>query len=452
MAGSRQLDSWGRVRRARRVGVPVVSRDEPLPASPEGTTLLPYGLGRSYGDSCLNDDGALLLTRGLDRLISFDRATGVVRCESGVTLAQVLHLALPQGWFLPVTPGTKFVTLGGAIANDVHGKNHHAAGTLGRYVRAFELLRSDGSRLLCTPEQNAEWFGATIGGLGLTGLITWAELQLRPVANGFIEAESVKFGSLDEFFAINRESEASFEYTVAWVDCLARGASLGRGLYNRGNHAPVQLDQLAFPRLPRKLSVPIDLPSFAMTRPFIQAFNTLYFHKQRRRITRGLQSFEPFFYPLDAVLDWNRIYGSRGFFQYQFVVPHGDSHDVVREIFTRIAHSGQGSFLAVLKTFGDLPSPGWLSFPRPGVTLALDFPNRGGMTLDLFDDLDRIVLSAGGAVYPAKDARMSAASFRRFFPQWEKLVPYVDPRFSSGFWKRVTEERAVSTPPLLAAS
>ncbi len=432
------IESWGRIPTVRQVPTGLEWRDQVFPAIPPELSVLPHGLGRSYGDSCLNDGNALLLTRRLDRFISFDRVTGLLRCEAGVTLAEILRLVVPQGWFLPVTPGTKFVTVGGAIANDVHGKNHHWAGTFGRHVTAFELIRSDGTRRVCTPAQHPEWYGATIGGLGLTGLITWAEVQLRPIANPFIECETVKFGNLGEFFTLDEDSAADFECTMSWVDCTSRGRSLGRGHYMRGNHASPQLTSSPTLKFGRSLPVPFDAPAFALSTPVVKAFNFAYYHRQLRRAKRSVMRFDPFFYPLDMMHNWNRIYGRRGFFQYQFVVPHGESRAAVKEIFEIIAASGQASFLAVLKTFGAVQSPGLLSFPRPGVTLALDFPNRGEKTLALFAQLDRIVESVDGAVYPAKDARMSGESFRKFFPRWQQLALYVDPRFSSSFWRRVT--------------
>lgn len=399
--------------------------------------MLPYGNGRSYGDACLNDGGLLLATRGLDRFIAFDPASGVLRCEAGVLLSEILALTVPQGWFLPVTPGTRFVTVGGAIANDVHGKNHHRAGTFGCHLRSLELLRSDGSRRTCTPERNADWFGATIGGLGLTGVITWAEFALKRIAGPMIDVETIRFGRLEEFFALSRASDKDYEYTVAWIDCVARGHALGRGLFMRGNHAGALYRQRAAKR-PRRLHMPLTPPLSLVNRATLRPFNTLYFHRQRRERQRAAVYYEKFFYPLDAILAWNRMYGPHGFMQYQCVVPPAAGEDATRAILERIAASGSGSFLSVLKLFGDVPSPGWLSFPRPGVTLALDFPNQGAPTLRLLDALDEIVGQAGGAVYPAKDARMSAASFRRYFPGWERLRDYVDPRFSSSLWRRVT--------------
>ena len=429
--------SWGRYPRARQTVIRCHDRHAALPAI--ACSLLPYGNGRSYGDSCLNDGGALLHARGLDRFIAFEPQTGVLRCEAGVLLSEILELVVPQGWFLPVTPGTQFVTVGGAIANDVHGKNHHRAGTFGAQVRAFELLRSDGSRRRCAPAENPDWFAATVGGLGLTGLITWAEIQLRRIANPWIASETIRFGNLDEFFAVSAASDRDYEYTVAWLDCAARGAALGRGLFMRGNHAPALC--AARPRAPaRRLSVPFAPPFSLINSWSLKAFNTLYYHRQWAKITRGITHYAPFFYPLDRVMAWNRIYGRHGFLQYQCVIPHVHGHAAIREVLERIVRSGLGSFLAVLKIFGEIPAAGWLSFPRSGVTLALDFPNRGKATFKLLESLDAVVAAAGGAVYPAKDARMSGARFREFFPRWQRFSDYIDPRFSSSFWRRVMRE------------
>jgi len=431
---TQRYQSWGRYPRMPQRAVPVRWRDAPLPELP---ACLPFGNGRSYGDSCLIDKGVLLDARGLDRFIAFDPATGVLRCEAGVLLAEILELSVPRGWFLPVTPGTRFVTLGGAIANDVHGKNHHGAGTFGRHVRCFELLRSDGQRLLCSPQQNVDWFAATIGGLGLTGLIGWAEIALKRIASPAIRMETIRFAGLDDFFALSAESDRDFEHTVAWVDCLAQHDALGRGLFMRGNHAPA-LGVASPAPSKRRLRVPFELPVSLVNQTSLRLFNGLYYRKQIKKRVQAVTHYEPFFYPLDGVEDWNRIYGPRGFLQYQCVVPHGDGRAAIREILARIATAGCGSFLAVLKIFGNVTSPGWLSFPRPGVTLALDFPNHGETTLRLLAQLDEVVAEAGGAVYPAKDARLSATHFQQFFPRWQELNDYRDPRFSSLFWRRVT--------------
>jgi FAD/FMN-containing dehydrogenase len=397
-------------------------------------SCLPFGHGRSYGDVCLNNDGGLLLTRGLDRFIAFDPATGVLRAEAGILLSEILALIIPQGWFLPVTPGTQFVTLGGAIANDVHGKNHHVTGSFGCQVREFELLRSDASRRICSPTENSDWFQATVGGLGLTGLITWVEIQLQRIANPWILAENRRFANLDEFLALDAEYEARYPYIVSWIDCAATGNTLGRGIYLAGMHAPPGLLKSS-PTERRALTVPFAPPFSLVNGLSVGGFNRLYYHLPRP--ARGLTPYQPFFYPLDNLLHWNRLYGPHGFFQYQCVIPPANAREALREILARIAASGQGSMLAVLKRFGEKTSGGLLSFPRPGVTLALDFPNRGQPTLDLLERLDEVTRQAGGAVYPAKDARMSGASFRQYFPQWRKFSEYMDPRFSSSFWRRV---------------
>lgn len=426
--------SWGRLPAAPQDGVRLAFRSDALPPS-EGSVLA-HGLGRSYGDVCLNDGGQLLLTRALDRFIDFDAERGVLRCEAGLSLAEILAFALPGGWFLPVTPGTKFVTVGGAIANDVHGKNHHKVGSFGEHVLSLELLRSDGQRIVCSRSENADWFGATIGGLGLTGLITSAELQLRRVRSAMMDVTTTRFGRLSEFFELSRASDATHEYTVAWLDCFARGTSLGRGLFMRANHSDGSPQALLSERVrdPR-ISVPFAPPISAVNPLTSRAFNSIYYPWSS--VGESRQHYEPYFYPLDGIGQWNRMYGPRGFYQYQCVVP---SAEAIHELIDVVARSGAASFLNVLKAMGPQNSPGWLSFPRPGYTLALDFPNRGTETLRLFETLDRIVLTAGGAIYPAKDARMPGALFRQAYPRWQDVERLRDPKFSSSFWRRVTRE------------
>lgn len=444
-SNQRVFTSWGRVQRVAHAALGVSSRHAPLSLPEDDGTVLPYGNGRSYGDSNLNPGGALLLAGQLDRFIDFDPATGLLRCEAGVLLSTILRLVVPQGWFLPVTPGTQFVTVGGAIANDVHGKNHHVAGSFGNHVTQLELLRSDGTRRVCSPAQHPDWFAATIGGLGLTGLITWAEIQLRRVVNPYMDAETIKFDSLEAFFELSHASERDHEYTVSWIDCAFTGKRLGRGLFSRANHAPAAIDDSLLPAsMPtgvRESSrrVPITPPLSLINTLSLKAFNTLYFHKQRCEVVRSVQHYRPFFYPLDALLEWNRIYGPKGFHQYQCVIPPDDALAVTRRMLHTIAHSGQGSFLAVLKQFGVPTSRGMLSFAQPGTTLALDFPNVGPRLHRLFEELDRIVLAAGGRLYAAKDGRMGSALFQAGYPRWREFAHYVDPRFSSGLWRRVTE-------------
>ncbi len=433
--------SWGRFPVANPADViPVVWRSGVLPLGKLERPVLPYGRGRSYGDSCLNNGGHLLDTAGLDRFIAFDRERGLLTCEAGVTLEQILDLVVPEGWFLPVTPGTKHVSVGGAIAHDVHGKNHHVRGTFGCYVRSFELLRSDGSRWLCSPAENADFYRATIGGMGLTGLILWAEVDLRPIDGPLIDTERIRFDSLEEFFELSAGSDQSHEYTVAWVDSAAKGKKLGRGHFIRGNHAPGESPQRGRRKTRPRLTVPFDAPTWLLSRFTVQLLNGAYYRFQPRKRVRRVTSYETFFYPLDFLSDWNRLYGKRGFLQFQCVVPNEVGEAAVAELLGVAARSGRASFLTVLKVFGEAESPGLISFPKPGVTLALDFPFDGRPTLELFAEMERVVREVDGTVYPAKDACMTGESFRVFFPRWKEFSRYVDPAFSSSFWDRVSLE------------
>jgi L-gulonolactone oxidase len=395
--------------------------------------LLASGMRRSYGDSCINDGGAVIDMTGLDRFINFDRATGVLEAEAGVLLADILLLAIPAGYFLPVTPGTKFVTLGGAIANDVHGKNHHRAGTIGRWIRQFNLLRSDGSEHLISRDDPTGLFAATVGGLGLTGVITRATLELMPIANSSIELQTIRFGQLSEFFTLAAESDSTYDYTVAWIDCMAKDRKLGRGIFTRARHADAGGLRASSRSGP---SIPWDAPDFLLNRFSLSAFNDLYY-RMAGRPRQASVSYDPFFFPLDAISGWNKLYGRRGFYQYQSVVPTAVAEAATSEMLRTIAKSGEGSFLAVLKTFGDVPSPGLLSFPMKGTTLALDFANRGRSTLSLLDKLDTIVREAGGRLYPAKDGRLPPAMFRAGYPALDQFRTHIDPGMSSTFWRRM---------------
>ncbi|MFC4708942.1 FAD-binding oxidoreductase [Paraburkholderia caffeinitolerans] len=399
-----------------------------------GNTLA-FGNGRSYGDSCLAASNHVLRTLPLDRLIAADWTTGVLRAEPGVTLEQILEVAIPRGWMLPVTPGTKYATLGGAIANDVHGKNHHVRGTFGCHVRRFGLARSDGSLIECAPDAHPELYAATIGGLGLTGLILWAEIQLMPIRSSLIDQTTIRFNNLDEFFGLSERLDPLHEYSVAWVDCQSRGATLGRGIFMVGDHAtdgPLEVDRR------KKRTVPMTLPVPIFNPLTLRAFNGLYYHRQRSGEKRSKVSYDAYFYPLDSLLEWNRIYGRKGFQQYQCVVPPEAARDSIRAILDAIATSGTGSFLAVLKRCGDIRSPGLLSFPREGTSLALDFPQRDAQNARLFARLDAIVSEAHGRMYPAKDAHMSGTDFRAAYPQWQQLENLRDPAMLSRFWERTT--------------
>ena len=447
-------ESWGRFIPSQPARVEEVAWTTAVPRFDD--LVLPYGRGRTYGDVCLNNGHTLLDVSRMSRLIAFDETRGILTCEAGATLEEILTVVVPRGWFVPVTPGTKFVTVGGCIANDVHGKNHHRAGTFGRHVLSFELLRSDGSRVRCTPADPL--FRASIGGLGLTGLITTVELQLRAIPSAQMLVELIPFRTLGAFEELSTASDASHDYTVAWLDTFR-----DRGIFIRGNHEAVREKSRTVvesysrtggssgassktvrlydstTNAPRR-SIPLPLAPLSplLNRATMRAFNMAYFHataKPRPHVTH----YDPFFYPLDAVANWNAVYGRRGFLQYQFVIPESAGMAPVAEILAILRTTGLGSSLAVIKKFGALPSPGMLSFPRAGTTVSLDFAGRESKrVLPALERCDDVVEAAGGSVYPAKDARMSAARFRRFFPRWEELRMHADPHFSSSFWRRVT--------------
>ena len=393
---------------------------------------LAFGRGRSYGDVCLNPGGTLWMTTGLDRLIDFDASTGRLRCEAGVLLHDLQRWGLTRGWMLPVTPGTQWVSVGGAIANDVHGKNHHRQGSFGDHVCGLRLARTDGAIIECGPDHQADWFAATVGGLGLTGVILEATLQLRPVAGPWLSAETLPFRGLDAFFDLADASAEGWEYTVSWIDCLS-GKTVD-GIFLRARHA-----QEGPARMPasRRLRMPFDPPVSLVNPLTLRMFNFLYRAMQTRRAGIATVHYQPFFYPLDGVQDWNRMYGRQGFYQHQCVLPEPQGRAAIAEVLQTIAQAGEGSFLAVLKTFGDRPAPGLLSFPRAGVTLALDFPNRGARTLQLLDRLDAIVGAASGRIYPAKDARMSRALFEQGYPRLADFLPFRDPGIRSGLSRRL---------------
>lgn len=432
------VTSWGQVLRFPQfVAEPSFRRDlddllRHAPRFEKG--LLARGLGRSYGDSNLNQSGGLIDCSGLDRLIAFDAESGVLRAEAGVSLARILDFALPRGFFLPVTPGTKFVSLAGAIANDVHGKNHGRAGTFGCWVEEISLLRSDGSRLRLCSAENPELFAATIGGLGLTGIITEAAIRLRPVRSSMVDAETIAFSGVSDFFSLSRQCAETHEHAVAWIDCLAGGRSFGRGLFTRGNHAETGS---LFAASRKTSSLRFDMPAFVLNRRAAAVANAARHLLGRRRTRSRRVSWDAFFYPLDAFGNWNRLYGARGFFQHQSVVPAADAPAATEEMLRQVAGSAERPLLAVAKTFGAPRSPGLLSFPMEGATLSFDFANRGASTLALLDRLDGIVREAGGRLYPAKDGRASQDMLRRSLPQLERFRSHVDPLLSSSLWRRV---------------
>ena len=398
-------------------------------------SYLPTGMGRSYGDVAIVEDAAAVSSLALNRFLSFDSVTGVLVCEPGVLLRDIQETFVKQGWMLHVTPGTSLVTVGGAIANDVHGKDHHLAGTFGDHVLAFTLLRSSGELLNCSPGSNVGFFKATIGGLGLTGFITSVTLQLKKVTSAWFDTEVIIYNSISEFFEISQETEEeNWQASVSWFDCSTRQA--GRGSFTRGNVA-AEGDNIEKRGL--GLSVPFTPPISLINKVSLDAFNTAYFQLQKSAAGVGKMHYRDFYYPLDGVKNWNRIYGPKGFFQYQSVIPMNAALEATEEMLSVIRSSGQGSFLAVLKTFADRQPAGLLSFARHGVTLALDFPNRGEKTEQLMQKLDRIVSEAGGALNPSKDARMSRELFESGFPGLAEFKKYRDPNAVSNFSRRVID-------------
>ena len=408
-----EISGWGRHPRvAATVHTPRLSTDAATMLLEAGS-VIPRGLGRSYGDSGLGE--AVLHTDELARFLSFDDETGVLECGAGASLEEILAVFVPRGWFLPVTPGTRYVTVGGAIASDVHGKNHHVQGTFGEHVLTMQVLTGSGTVLTVSRTEHPDLFAATCGGMGLTGVILSATIRLKPIRSSLIDETTIKARDLDSVLAAFEQTSSS-TYSVAWIDCLATGRDLGRSLLTVGEHAesgPLTTRQ------GEPFRVPIDFPSIAMNRFTMGAFNNLYFHKTVRERHARQIPFEPFFYPLDVVRDWNRLYGKAGFVQYQFVLPLSAGVDGLRRVLERITASGRGSFLAVLKVFGK-QNDNLLSFPFEGYTLALDF-QAVPPVFALLDQLDRIVRDSGGRLYLTKDARMSETMFKETYPRWQEF-------------------------------
>ncbi|MFI9174049.1 FAD-binding protein [Streptomyces lincolnensis] len=396
---------------------------------------IPRGLGRAYGDAAQNAGGAVFDMTGLDRIHVIDAAAGIVLCDAGVSLHRLMEVLLPLGWFVPVTPGTRYVTVGGAIGADIHGKNHHVSGSFSRHVLSLELLTADGE--IRTVGRDTPLFDATCGGMGLTGMILTATVRLQPVETSLMTVDTERARDLDDLMARLTAGDHRHRYSVAWIDLLARGATTGRAVLTRGDHAPLDAlprgtrarrEPLAF-RTSRFPAAPAFLPEGLLTRTTVGAFNELWYRRAPRARTGELQRISTFFHPLDGVPHWNRIYGRGGFVQYQFVVGHGQE-DAVRRIVRRVSERRCPSFLAVLKRFGDA-DPGWLSFPVPGWTLALDIP-AGLPGLGTFlDELDQEVAAAGGRVYLAKDSRLRPELLAGMYPRlddFRALRAELDPR------------------------
>ena len=421
------LTGWGRVRRSASVMLRPGSTAEALeaftgPASPHG--LIPHGAARSYGDCALNDEGQALATARLDRIIAFNPVTAMLEAEPGVTFGQALRATLPRGFMLPVTPGTSFATLGGAVANDVHGKNHERASGFCHHVTELDLLTPDGTLHTIGPQRDAELFHATCGGLGLTGLVTRVAVRLAAVPGNALRVRVQRVADLDAFLAA-LDAARHATYVVGWIDGTASGAALGRGILETAEPAAENLGDK--PR--RLLRVPVDLPGLALNPLSIRLFNAAYFHRAPAAGRERLVQLDRFFYPLDAVRDWNRLYGRRGFHQFQAVLPFEAGPAALRALQERIVASRRASFLAVLKRLG-AQAPGYLSFPQPGYTLALDFPAGPGIE-DLYAELVAITLRFGGRVYLAKDALLTAPAFRDMYPRWRSfrdVLERVDPQ------------------------
>ena len=366
------------------------------------------GNGRSYGDSALSQD--IISSTRFNYFINFDEIRGLLRVQSGVLLSEIIEAFLPRGWFLKVTPGTKLITVGGAIASDVHGKNHHIAGCFSECVESFTLLLPDNTILKCSRSENIELFRATCGGMGLTGVILEAEIYLKKVTSNRIQQTTIKTQNLEDTFEAFEEYK-EHPYSVAWIDCLAKSDALGRCLLTVGDFAE---DHCYDYKDKNKIEVPFNFPSFSLNKLSVQAFNFLYYQKVRSNISQQRVSVDSFFYPLDAVGHWNKIYGKQGFVQYQFILPKASSFEGLKIILEEIAKSGMGSFLAVLKLYG-AENDNFLSFPMEGYSLALDFKIQTGL-FELLEKLDKIVVEFGGRIYLAKDARMSKEVFEKGYP------------------------------------
>jgi decaprenylphospho-beta-D-ribofuranose 2-oxidase len=440
---NKELSGWGRHPRAScELTRPERYTDLQAAAGP----TIARGQGRAYGDAALNSAHRVVLTERLNRLLAFDAQNGVLRAEAGLTMQQLLAFAVPRGWFPLVTPGTKYVSLGGCVAADVHGKNHHHDGAFSSSVLSLELITSDGACLHCSRDENSEAFWATVGGMGLTGIIGEVELQLRPITSACIRASHHAARNLQHAFELFEQHDSA-SYSVAWIDLQARGAEQGRSVVMLGEHAAVNELAQAAASAPLQIKargtrrIPIDMPAWLLNPITIGAFNALYYRLEGGRRSPFLVDYDKFFYPLDALGDWNRLYGKRGFLQYQCVVPRDGAFATLSQLLDTLAASRHPAFLGVLKKMG-VASGGLMSFPQEGYTLALDLPFSGDALLELLRRFDAIVTTAGGRVYLAKDARLDGATLRAMYPSTEnflKLKRELDAggRFSSDLSRRL---------------
>ncbi len=409
-----ELKNWGLYPVQRGIEMPVFS-----PFSPEKELAFPgiaRGLGRCYGDSALAK--RVFVTTALNKIIFFDRNEGILTAEAGVSFDEILRLIVPAGWFLPVTPGTKFISLGGAIASDIHGKNHHSEGAFSRHLLWMEIFTGSKQTVRCSREQETNLFWMSCGGMGLTGIILRASFRLKKIDTAYIRQQSLKAANLDEVLKLLHENNKT-TYSVAWIDCLAKGKELGRSLLLLGEHAKVQDLPKKHHSDPLRLhpavrwSVPFHFPEQILSKWSVKIFNSLFYNKQITSKNERFLHYDPYFYPLDKIHHWNRIYGKRGFIQYQFVIPFREAETLGR-IIEMISSQGKGSFLSVLKTFGP-QDDGNMAFPAEGYTLALDFPVEDAL-FPFLDRLDELVLKAGGRLYLSKDARMKSEMLERSYP------------------------------------
>lgn len=436
----REISNWSKYPTLSVEEILFTDRDIAKKVLKEKQELIARGNGRCYGDASLSSN--VMSTLKYNKILGFDIEKGTFKCQSGVTLDDILDIIVPNGWFLPVTPGTKYITIGGAVSSDVHGKNHHVDGSFSNHIINIEILLANGEVVHCSPNTNEDLFHATCGGMGMTGLILSVEFYLKRIETAYINQKQIKAKNLEEIldlFQVYKDAT----YSMSWIDCLKKGNSFGRSILMVGEHAKKEEVKIKNPLLilkKNKLNVPFSLPSITLNKYSVRAFNFFYYNKNLKKEISNIIPYEPFFYPLDAILNWNRMYGKNGFVQYQFVLPLESSRQGLIDILTRISNKGIGSFLAVLKLFGKQDS--LISFPMEGYTLALDIPIRKGL-FEFLDELDKIVMNYGGRIYLSKDARMKKEVFLSTYPNIDKFKFIIkkynsNSLFSSELSKRLT--------------
>jgi FAD/FMN-containing dehydrogenase len=436
-----EVYGWGRFPKASAALLEPVDSEsliKILTAKKKIGSMIARGAGRSYGDSALSEN--LISSRFLDSFLSLDQESATIRCGAGVSLDSILKVCIPRGWFLPVLPGTKFVSVGGAIAADIHGKNHHQDGSFCDHVAEFTLVLASGEKVTCSPQQNTELFHATCGGMGLTGIILDATIKCERVSSVSVRQRSLVANTLSECMEL-LDTNADSKYSVAWLDCLASGDRLGRSIIYLAQHDG-NSDTTKEPKYKtrRGPTVPFDTPTLLINKFTMGLFNSAYFNLKKKGPRQSTAHYDAYFFPLDHIGNWNRLYGAGGFLQYQFVLPSGAALEGISQVLSKVSGAGKGSFLSVLKKFGKA-NANLLSFPQPGYTLTLDFKREKSL-FPLLDGLDEIVLAHGGRIYLAKDARMSESVFKAGYPAWEKFLEIktrVDPTgvFSSLQSKRI---------------